>query len=55
MFSQASVILSTIGFMPTRSLLILVGYSVTCSGAVSKHPTGMLSFCVKMFLSGTLS
>ena len=30
MFSQASVILSTIGLMPTGSLLILVGFSVTC-------------------------
>ena len=29
MFSQVSVILSTIGLMDTRSLLILVGYSVT--------------------------
>ena len=37
MFSQASVILSTIGLMDTRSLLILVGYSV------GTHPTGMLS------------
>ena len=42
MFSQASVILSTIGLMNTRSLLILVGYSVTY-GAVDTHPTGMLS------------
>ena len=29
MFSQASVILSTIGLMDTRSLVILVGHSVT--------------------------
>ena len=43
MFSQASVILSTIGLMLTGSLLILVGYSVTCHGAVGMHPTGMLS------------
>ena len=43
MFSQASVILSTIGLMSTRSLLILVGYSVACYGAVGTHPTGMLS------------
>ena len=34
MFSQVSVILSTIGLMPTQSLLILTGYSVTCYGAV---------------------
>ena len=46
MFSQASVILSTIGLMATQSLLILVGYSVTvhhCYSAVGTHPTGMLS------------
>ena len=47
LFSQASVILSTIGLMPTWSLLILVGYSVTCYGAVGTHPTGMLSCYVK--------
>ena len=40
MFSQASIILSTIGLMPARSLLILVGYLVT---AVGTHPTGMLT------------
>ena len=46
MFSQASVILFTIGLMATWSLLILVGYSVTAHpfyGAVGTHPTGMLS------------
>ena len=32
MFSQASVILSTIGLMPSWPLLILVDYSVTCYG-----------------------
>ena len=48
MFSQASVILSTIGLMPTGSLLILVGYSVTCHGAVGMHPTGTLS-CLQDF------
>ena len=52
MFSQASVILSTIGLMPTRSLLMLVGYSVTCYGAVGKHPTGMFSCLHVSFLSG---
>ena len=29
--------------MPTRSLPILVGYSVTCYSAVGMHPPGMLS------------
>ena len=29
--------------MPTWSLLILVGYLVTCYGAVGTHPTGMLT------------
>ena len=50
-FSQASVILSTISLMPTRSLLILVGYSVTCYSVVSTHHTGMLSCftCVCVF------
>ena len=48
-FSQASVILSTIGLMPTWSLLILVGYSVTCCGAVFTHPTGMLSCWIAYF------
>ena len=43
MFSQASVILSTIGLMSSQSLFILVGYSVTCYGAVDTHPNGMLS------------
>ena len=43
MFLQASVILSTIGLMLTWSLLILVGYSVTCYGAVGTHSAGMLS------------
>ena len=43
MFSRASVILSTIGLMPTRSLLILVGYLVTCYSAVGTQPTGMLA------------
>ena len=50
MFSQASVILFTISLMDTRSLVILVGYSVTpCYGAVVMHATGMLS-CLKFFL-----
>ena len=52
MFSQVSVILSTIGLMPTQSLLILVGYSVTCYGAVGTHPTGMFSCLHVRFLSG---
>ena len=42
--SQASVILSTISLMPTRSLFILVGNSVTCYSAVGTHHTGILSF-----------
>ena len=48
MFSQASVILSTIGLMDTWSLLTLDGYSVTahsCYGAVGTHHPGMLSCC----------
>ena len=45
MFSHTSVILFTIDLMDTQSLLILVSYSVTpCYGAVSTHPTGMLSY-----------
>ena len=45
MFPQVSVILSTIGLMVTRSLLILVGYLVTVPpfySAIGTHPTGML-------------
>ena len=49
MFSQGSVILSTIGLMPTQPLLILVCYSVTCYSAVAVHPTGMLS-CFHCFV-----
>ena len=52
MFSQTSVSLSTIGLMPTQSLLILVGYSVTCYGAVGTHPTRMLTCC--LFISREL-
>ena len=48
MFSHAFVILSTSGHMPTQSLLILVGHSVTCYGVVGMHPTGMLScYCLQ--------
>ena len=53
MFSRASVILSTIGLMPTGNLLILVGYSGTWYGVVGAHPTGMLT-CVLGFLKGSL-
>ena len=50
MFPHASVILFTIGLMDTRSLLILVGYSVTpCYGAVGTHTTEMLSCFRQMF------
>ena len=55
MFSQACIILSTIGphaYSVTAHpcwLLILVGYSVTCYGAVGTHPTGMLT-CYHVFL-----
>ena len=38
-----SVILSTIGLVPSRSLIIPVDYSVTCYSAVGTHPTGMFS------------
>ena len=37
MFSQACVILFTMGLMATRSLFVLVSYSV------GTHPTGMLA------------
>ena len=47
--SQASVILSTISLMPTRSLFILVGNSVTCYSAVGTHHTGILSCCLLFF------
>ena len=50
MFSQVSVILSTIGLMPTQSLLILVGYSVTCCDVGGRHPTGMLSCSICIYL-----
>ena len=55
MYSQASVILFTIGHIVTRSLLILVGYSVTahpCCGVAGTHSTGMLS-CLTRFLPKT--
>ena len=42
MFSQASVILFTIGLVPTRSLLFLVGYSVT---ALPRWLLGHLLWC----------
>ena len=43
MFSHASVILFTIVLMDNRSLLLLVGNSVTpCYGAGGAHPIGML-------------
>ena len=49
MFSQASVILSTIGLVPTWPLLILFGYLVTCYGAVGTCPNGMLSCLILKF------
>ena len=51
MFSQASIILSTIRLMPNRSLLILVGHSITCYGAVGTHPTGMLSCLLYVYVN----
>ena len=47
--SQASVILSTINLMPTRSLFILVGNSVTCYSAVGTHHTEILCCCLLFF------
>ena len=51
MFSQASVILSTISLVCTQSLLILVGYWVTCCDAVGARPTRMLSCFTGVCLS----
>ena len=47
MFSRASVILFTIAFMDTRSLLILVGYSVTTT-------VGSVRILLECFLVATL-
>ena len=47
--TQASAILSTIRLMPTRSLLILVGYSVICYSAAGTHPF-FLSFFLRDYL-----
>ena len=47
--TQASAILSTIGLMPTRSLLILVGYSVICYSAAGTHP-----FFLSFFFCATI-
>ena len=52
MFSQASVILSTIGLMPTRSLLILVGYSVNCYSVVSVRKGKVFTSMFQEFCPG---